>query len=297
MALLKKAPSESGKKISIAKKFFSWNMTTFLFLVPGLIMFITLFVYPILITISTSLKTNDGSDQLTFSNYVDFLTKPEGWQILWLSFILAIVPTIIMVFLSVPFALLLRKKFRGHRFYRTLIILPLMIPSLISSLGLLLFYNSNGWFNLLINTFLPFLNGPIKINYTIPGLVIFYVWLYFPFSAISILSAVESLDSGIEEAARVCGASPLKVLWHILIPLIMPGIMSGSIMTFLLAFGSFSVPLIAGGDYRPIAVQVYTQSVVFRNWPKGSAIAIIMSILQVLFLIIYMRLGKRRRYA
>lgn len=279
--------------VSKQNKIIHYKMVTLLLIAPGLLAFATLFLYPMLITLTTSFQTRDSSN-FTFNNYLDFLTKSEGWNILGLSFFLAIIPTIIIIFISIPLALLLRKKITGFKFYRTLIVLPLMIPSLISTLGLLLFYNTNGWFNLFIIKLLPFVNEPAKINYTIHGLMIFYVWLYFPYTAISITSAIEGLDKGIEEAGSVCGASPMQVFWKIILPLIKPGIMSGSIMTFLLAFGSFSVPLLAGGDYRPIAVQIYTTTAVFHNWPKGSALAVIMSVIQVIFLTIYMRLNRRR---
>jgi ABC-type spermidine/putrescine transport system permease subunit I len=67
-------------------------------------------------------------------------------------------------------------------------------------------------------------------------------------------------------------------------------------MTFLLSFGAFSVPLIAGGDNRPIAVTVYTTSAIFGEWEQGSAIAIVMAVLQISFLMVYSSLLRRRRF-
>jgi ABC-type Fe3+ transport system permease subunit len=75
----------------------------------------------------------------------------------------------------------------------------------------------------------------------------------------------------------------------------MPGILAGSVLTFMNAFGSFSIPLMAGGNYRPLSVEIYKQiDFVPARWSAASARAMIMAALQVVFLTIYMRILKRR---
>ncbi len=129
------------------------------------------------------------------------------------------------------------------------------------------------------------------MNYTIHGLIFFYVWLYFPYTCVTTMSALESLDPGIEEAGAVSGATRWQVLRHIILPLITPGILAGSVLTFMAAFGAFSVPLIAGGNYRPLAVEIYKEISVPipGHWSAASAIAVVMGVLQVAFLALYMR--------
>jgi ABC-type Fe3+ transport system permease subunit len=136
---------------------------------------------------------------------------------------------------------------------------------------------------------------PLQINYTIQGLIFCYVWLYFPYTCVTTMSALESLDPGIEEAGAVAGANRWQVLRHIVLPLITPGILAGSVLTFMAAFGAFSVPLIAGGDYRPLAVEIYKQISIPipARWSAASAIAMVMGVLQVAFLAVYMRIARR----
>jgi ABC-type Fe3+ transport system permease subunit len=212
-----------------------------------------------------------------------------------LTFILALGSTALSVLLSVPLALILREKVRGHRFYRLMVLVPLVVPGLIGALGLLLFWGSRGWFNLFLMQFVPFVNRPVAVNYTIHGLTMFYVWLYFPYTCITTLSSLESLDRSIEEAGEVSGATRWQVLRYIVLPLITPGILAGSILTFMAAFGAFSVPLVAGGNYRPLAVEIYKQIAVPipARWSAASAIAVVMGALQVIFLIFYMRFVRR----
>lgn len=263
-------------------------------LLPGLLGFGGLFLYPILVTLATSLHPQN-SDAWTLENYITFLGSAKGWEVIGLTFMLSVSTTIFSVLLSVPLALVLREQIWGRRFFRLLILMPLMIPHLINVLGLLLIFRSTGWINLLLMQVLHVISQPLRVNYTIGGLILFYIWMYFPYTALTTLASLEGLDRAVEEAAEVSGANRWQVIWHIIVPLIMPGILAGSIMTFLLSFGAFSVPLIAGGSNRPIAVTVFTTSAVFLQWELASAIAVVMAVLQVIFLVIYSSVLRRRR--
>jgi putative spermidine/putrescine transport system permease protein len=270
------------------------HIMTFLLLLPGLAVFFGLFFYPMMVAVVRSFRPEGQTIGWTLSNYAAFLRDASFQKVVLLTLFLAVASTLLSVVLSVPLALLVRRKLAGHRLFRLAILIPITVPSLIGALGLLLFWGSRGWFNLLLTQVFQ-LSAPLTINYTLGGLVIFYVWHYFPYTAITTLSALEGLDPGFEEAARVAGANPFQVLRHVVIPLIMPGILSGSVLTFMAAFGAFSIPLITGGDYRPLAVSIYKQIDVFTpaRWSAASAMAVMMAVLQVIFLTFYMRILRR----
>ncbi|HSB72884.1 MAG TPA: ABC transporter permease subunit, partial [Candidatus Methylomirabilis sp.] len=270
-------------------------MVTLLLLLPALAGFFGLFFYPMLLTLVLSFRPEGLTAGWTLHNYTAFLSDPDGRWVILLTFILALGATILSVLLSVPLSLILREKLRGHRFYRLMIIVPLVIPGLIGALGLLLFFGTRGWFNLFLLQFAPFVAPPLAVNYTIHGLILFYVWLYFPYTCVTTMSALESLDQSIEEAGAVSGANRWQVLRHIVLPLITPGILAGSVLTFMAAFGAFSVPLIAGGNYRPLAVEIYKEISVPipGHWSAASAIAVVMGALQVIFLTLYMRFVRK----
>ena len=266
-------------------------MMTLFLLLPALAGFFGLFFYPMLLTLVLSFRPEGQTAGWTLANYTAFLSDPDGRWVILLTFILALGATILSVLLSVPLSLILREKLRGHRFYRLMIIVPLVIPGLIGALGLLLFFGTRGWFNLFLLQFAPFVAPPLAVNYTIHGLILFYVWLYFPYTCVTTMSALESLDQSIEEAGAVSGANRWQVLRHIVLPLITPGVLAGSVLTFMAAFGAFSVPLVAGGNYRPLAVEIYKEISVPipGHWSAASAIAVVMGALQVIFLTLYMR--------
>ena len=275
------------------------TVITFLLLLPALIGFLGLFCYPMFLTIVLSFRPEGQAVGWTLENYTRFLADPDGRWVILLTFILSLGSTALSVLLSVPLALILREKVRGHRFYRLMVIVPLVIPGLIGALGLLLFWGPRGWFNLFLLQFVPFLQRPVAVNYTIHGLIMFYVWLYFPYTCVTTMSALESLDRSLEEAGAVSGATRWQVLRYIVLPLITPGILAGSVLTFMAAFGAFSVPLIAGGNYRPLAVEIYKEISIPipAHWSAASAIAMIMGALQVGFLALYMRFVRRSSVA
>jgi len=270
------------------------GLVTLLMLLPGLAGFFGLFFYPMMVAVVRSLRPEGQQVGWTLQHYVTFLSEPRAQRVIVLTFVLSISATLCSMLFSVPLCLVLRQKLRGHRFFRLTMLIPRVVPGLIGALGLLLLFGSRGWVNLFLLRFVPFINEPVRINYTIPGLILFYTWLYFPFTAVTTLSTLESLDPAIEEAADVAGANRWQVLRHVVLPLIMPGILAGSVLTFMAAFGAFSIPLVAGGNYRPLSVEIYKQiDLTPMRWSAASARAMIMAALQVAFLTIYMRVLRR----
>lgn len=270
------------------------SLVTLLMLSPGLAGFFGLFFYPMMVTIVRSLRPEGQQVGWTVEHYVTFLSEPRARGVIVLTFVLSISATVCSILFSVPLCLVLRQKLRTHRFFRLTMLIPRMVPGLIGALGLLLLFGSRGWVNLSLIQFIPFINEPLHMNYTIPGLILFYTWLYFPFTAVTTLSTLESLDPAIEEAADVAGANRWQVLRHVVIPLIIPGILAGSVLTFMAAFGAFSIPLVAGGNYRPLSVEIYRQiDLTPIRWSAASARAMIMAALQVVFLTVYMRILRR----
>ena len=224
-------------------------LVTLLMLSPGLAGFFGLFFYPMLVTVERSLRPEGQSAGWTVEHYVKFLTEPRARDVIVLTFELSIAATLCSILLSVILSLVLRRKPRGNRFFRLTMLIPRVVPGLIGALGLLLLFGSRGWLNLSLIKFIPFIDEPIGINYTVPGLIVFYTWLYFPFTAVT---------------------------------------------TFMSAFGAFSIPLIAGGNYRPLSVEIYSQiNFTPARWSAASARAMIMAALQVAFLTFYMRVLRR----
>lgn len=258
---------------------------------PLLVFLAAAFYLPAGYTVAESVRSQ-ASGSFTLANYADFLASRDGLETLGLTLFLAFAATVLAVALSLPLALALRRKFRGKSVIMFLMMLPIIIPSLVGALGLLFVYDRAGWINDFLVRTLHLLNQPLLIDYTIPGLVIFYLWMFFPYGALVIMSGVAAIDPALEEAGAVMGASPLLVFRRVLLPLLRPSLFAGAIMIFLQCFGAFSVPLIAGGNHQPIAVRIYTIATVFLHWNAASAMAVVMAVIQSALVIAYERMNR-----
>ena len=259
--------------------------------VPLLLFLAATFYYPAGFTIAESLRAETGGG-FSLVNYWSFLASRDGLSTLGLTLLLSFAATVLAVALSLPLALVLKRKFRGKAAIVFLMMLPIVIPSLVGALGLLILYDRAGWINYFLVHALHVLHQPLLIDYTIPGLVIFYLWMFFPYGALVIMSGVAGIDPVLEEAGAVMGASPLLVFRRVLLPLLRPSLFAGAIMIFLQCFGAFSVPLIAGGDHQPIAVRIYTVATVFLHWNQASAMAVVMAVIQCALVIAYERMNR-----
>lgn len=264
---------------------------TALLLMPLLVFLALAFYYPLGFTIAQSLTDTHGHPTLHY--FVAFLGSRQGWWTLGLTLLLAALATVVSLLLCLPLAFLLRRRFFGIGAVRFLMMVPITIPALVGALGLLILYDRTGWVNALLVRGLHLFSSPVPIDYTIGGLVLFYVWMFFPYGALVIAAALGGMDPAVEEAARVCGAPPWRVLVSLTLPLLRPALLAGSIMIFLQCFGAFSVPLIAGGNLQPIAVRIYTIAAVFLDWHTASAMAVVMAAIQCVLVIAYQSLADR----
>ncbi len=264
---------------------------TALLLLPLIVFLALAFYYPLGFTLVQSLT--DAKGHATLANFAHFLGRRSGWATLWLTLLLSALATAASLLLCLPLAFLLRRRFAGVGVVRFLMMVPITIPALVGALGLLILYDRTGWVNALLVRGLHLFTSPIPIDYTRGGLVLFYVWMFFPYGALVIAAALGAMDPAVEEAARVCGAPPWRVLVSVILPLLRPALLAGSVMIFLQCFGAFSVPLIAGGNWQPIAVRIYTVANVFLDWHAASAMAIVMASIQCALVLTYQVLADR----
>jgi putative spermidine/putrescine transport system permease protein len=232
----------------------------------------------------------------TLANFTAFLGSRDGLGVLALTLGLAFAATLFSILLSLPLALLLRRRFFGRRALQFLMMVPITIPALIGALGLVILYDRTGWINVVLLK-LHLLSAPLAIDYTIPGLILFYVWMFFPYGGLVIMSGLGAIDPALEEAGLVMGASPLRVFRSVLLPLLRGSLWAGAVMIFLQCFGAFSVPLIAGGSHQPLGVKIYTVANVFLDWPQASAMAVVMGVIQAGLVIAYQAIGRGSRPA
>jgi putative spermidine/putrescine transport system permease protein len=115
-----------------------------------------------------------------------------------------------------------------------------------------------------------------------------------PFMVLSVATSLQAIDPAVPLAASSLGAGPWRVFARVILPLSMPGVLSGLLIVFSLSSSSFVTPALLGGsDYKVLSVAVYQQALVLQNWPFGAALAIILVTLVLLVLLVQNTLAHR----
>jgi len=232
-----------------------------------------------------------GDIQLPFTldNYKRLLSPIYG-QILIKTLIISISTTVGCLIIGYPFAYFIgraNKKYRG--LLLLLVILPFWTNSLVRTYAWIILLRTEG----VINTYLMrfgFISNPIQMLYTDGAVLIGMLYIMLPFMVLPIYTSIEKLDMSYIEAANDLGASPYKTFKEITLPLTMPGIVAGCMLVFIPTLGYFFISDLMGGSKTMlISNLIKNQFLTSRDWPFGSAIAVIVIILMLIAIGLYFK--------
>ena len=135
---------------------------------------------------------------------------------------------------------------------------------------------------------------PIELLYTEFSVVFGLVYVLLPFMILPLVASFEKVDQSLIEAAMDLGANFIQRLWHIVLPLTMPGIVAGSLIVFLPAMGMFYVSDLLGGAKNLLVGNIIrNQFLVVRDWPFGSALSMSLIVMMALLIWVYFWANKR----
>ena len=162
------------------------------------------------------------------------------------------------------------------------------------TLGWALLLGSNGLVNRGLMA-LGLISQPLEFMFTETGVVIALVHVLIPFMILAVWASLQRLDPQIENAALSLGASRLTIWRRVILPQIVPGILSGSIIVFALAASAFASPAIIGGRRLKVAATLaYDEFLNTLNWPLGAAVAVLLLAALVILTVGANRLVERR---
>ncbi|MGD9478524.1 ABC transporter permease [Shinella sp. G-2] len=136
---------------------------------------------------------------------------------------------------------------------------------------------------------------PLDLIYTEGAIILGMVYVFIPFMFMPVYASVEKLDWTLVRASLDLGAGPIRTFWRIILPLTAPGIAGGAVIVFIPALGNFIVPTILGGaKVMMLGNLIEQQFLAARNWPFGSALAMMVMSVMLVLLFIYVVVSGRR---
>jgi len=235
-------------------------------------------------------------DGLTIENYVKFFTDGFYLNVLWRTVRVAVICTIVCLIMGFPLAYVLaRTESRFKNLLIMLVVLPLFVGNAVRAAGWMTAFGSKGALNASL-VGLGLIDQPLEIMFTETAVIIGIIAVNLPFMVLTLQSVIEGINRNVEEAAFSLGAGPVAMFRRVLWPLAMPGILAGTILTFILAMNAYATPVLLGGPkFQTMGPLVYGQFAQQNNWPFGGAISFIL-MTATLLLTIAANLIVQRRY-
>ena len=214
--------------------------------------------------------------------------------ILWRSVKLSFFTTLATLAIGFPTAYFIATRPRKTRnIWVFLITIPFWTNLLIRTFGILEVIRNEGLINIFLQRF-GVIDGPIQMLYTDFAIMVGMTYVYLPLMVLPLYASMERLDFHLVEAAYDLYASRNKVLRRVIIPLVKPGIIAGSILVFIPSLGAFVTPRVLGGGKKMMLGNlIELQFGAGRNWPLGAALSITLLSIVMIALLIYVRTTQR----
>ena len=261
-------------------------------LLPGLLALGVTFLLPLgwLGRISFSDSTLGDSGPLTLAHYLSVIADPFYWKVALTTIKLSALVALLAVLLAYPIALFLaRTDSRWRGLLVALAIAPLLTSSVVRTYGWMVMLSDQG----LVNSGLSWLgviSAPLPISNNFFAATVALTEILMPYAIMAMLSGLGKLNRDYEDAAALLGASPARVLWRVILPLSLPGIVTAALLVFVLSISAFVTPrLIGGGRVFTLATEIFGEATVTLNWPLAATLSVLLLLLFGAVIALYQR--------
>ena len=219
--------------------------------------------------------------KVDWPHFLDLVTSEDSRAAFWLSLRTSVASTVACIVLGVPMAMVLaRSDFRLLGVLRSLVLLPLVLPPVVGGLALLYTFGRRG----LLGESLSALG--IQIAFSTIAVVMAQTFVALPFLVVSLEGALRTAGDRYEVAAASLGAPPTTVFRRITLPLVLPGLVSGSVLAFARSLGEFGATITFAGSLqgrtRTLPLEIYLQ----RETDPDAAVALALVLLVVAVVVI-----------
>ena len=267
-------------------------MIAWLFIAPTILLLLVINIFPLIWSIQlsfTNFKANravQGIQNVGIRNYINILHDEEIWSALQITAHFLFWTILLQVLLGFSLAWLVNRKFRGHSFWTTMILLPMMLsPAVVGNFWKFLFQPQIGLFNYVVS----FITGADPSSFQMIGevklapwaIIIVDTWMWTPYVMLICLAGLRSIPDYIYEAAEVDRASAWRTFWSITLPMVAPFLMLAVLFRGIENFKMFDlvVNLTSGGPGSVTELaSINLKREAFEKWRTGysSAFAVIL---------------------
>ncbi|WP_196008080.1 ABC transporter permease [Clostridium tyrobutyricum] len=222
-------------------------------------------------------------------------TQKIYMQVILLTLKTGAIVTVLSIILAYPVAYFIvkTKSTRAKKIVLLIIMIPFWISLLVRTFSWIIILQDQG----ILNTFLihiGLINKPLHLLYNTKSVTIGMVHVLFPFMVLNIYSSMENIDMQLVQVAQIMGAKPIKAFWQVFFPLSIPGILSGSILVFVLSLGYFITPSLLGGSQNMLISTLIQNNIsATLNWPLAASLALVLFIITMALLIVLGLIMKR----
>jgi putative spermidine/putrescine transport system permease protein len=215
-------------------------------------------------------------ETFSLANYIKFFSDPYYTGVLATTLRVAALCTIICLLMGLPLAYVLaRTQTRFKNVLIMLVVLPLFVGNAVRAAGWMTVFGTKGFLNVTLMK-IGVITQPMQIMYTEGAVIAGIIAVNLPYMVLTLQSVIEGVSRSLEEAAFSLGAGPATMFRRVLLPLALPGIIAGTILTFILGMNAYATPVLLGGpQFKMMGPLIYGQFQL-NNWPFGASVAFVL---------------------
>jgi putative spermidine/putrescine transport system permease protein len=263
---------------------------------PLFAFFALFFVAPLILLFLVSLYTSPEMTAFGLDQYVRFLGDPFSLGVLGSTLWLGVKVTLLCLLLGYPLAWLhVRSPRWAQGVLMLIIILPLLTSVVVRTFAWIVILGRQGIVNNALLA-LGLADTPLRLLYTEGGVVVALAQVQMPLMVLPLITALSRIDVNLQDASSALGAGAWRTFWKVTLPLTLPGIIAGCLLTFSAAITAFiTQSLVGGGQMLFMPMYLYQQSSTLSNWPFAAAISIIFLIAVLAAVTLFNMLGRLSR--
>ena len=263
---------------------------------PLAVYFLLFFAAPLLVLVFISFYTDPQLSAMGLTQYQKIATDGFSLQVLGDTLWLGLQVTALCLLLGYSLAWsYVRSPATLQKVLMLVIVMPLLTSVVVRTFAWVVILGRQGIVNSALLD-LGWIDGPIKLLYTRGGLIVALANVQLPLMALPLITALQKLDPNLEDASAALGAGAFRTFFRITLPLTLPGIVAGCLLTFAATITAFiSQSLIGGGQMLFMPMYIYQQASSLQNWPFAAAISLVFLVAVLGCVALFNQLGRLSR--